>query len=291
MKKALWKGQTLKTQDAIAGSLFFSPWIIGFLIFTAYPMVYSILLSLNEVVFKPGYSEFLWRGLFYYDHALNVDTSFRLDLGSTVLMIVCATPVIMVFALIIALLLNGSYRGRSFFRAVFFLPVIIMSGPVVSKLLTGHSVDFSTVVPQISEFLQSMPSVLSTPVLYVLDNLVLIFWFSGVQILLFLSGLHKINPSLYEAAEIDGAGGWEKFWKITLPHMQPMLLIGVIYTIVDLANYSKNDVNVKIAKHLFDKTGQYSFSAAMSWLYFVVEMLIIAAACGILAFFGRSKKE
>ena len=209
---------------------------------------------------------------------------------SQVSMICYMTPIILVFSLIIALLLNGKFRMRAFFRITFFMPVIIMSGPAISQLLTGYTVDFSSSVPLIFEFLSSLPSFLATPAEYVLNNLVLILWFCGVQILIFLAGLQKISPDLYEAASIDGAGGWEKFWKITLPHLSPMILICGVYTVVDIANYSKGSVNSLISRKIFDAKSLYSYSSAMAWLYFIVVALLLVALLLIFKFFGRKAK-
>ena len=203
------------------------------------------------------------------------------------MMICCATPVILVFALIVAVMLNNKFRGRVFFRAIFFMPVIIMSGPVISKLLTGYTVNFTEEGSQIMLFLQSLPGVISKP--FVLDNLVLILWFSGVQILIYLAGLQKVSTSLYEAAEIDGAGAWEKFWKITLPHMGPIILINGIYTVVTIANYSEQAINQEISNSMFNTSMMYSLSAAMSWIYFLLVLLILAVV-GLLFWF-ISKKE
>ena len=123
-----------------------------------------------------------------------------------------------------------------------------------------------------------------------LNNLVLILWFCGVQILIFLAGLQKISPDLYEAASIDGAGGWEKFWKITLPHLSPMILICGVYTVVDIANYSKGAVNSLINSKIFDAKSLYSYSSAMAWLYFIVVALLLVALLLIFKFFGRKAK-
>ena len=126
--------------------------------------------------------------------------------------------------------------------------------------------------------------------MYILDNLVLILWFSGVQILIFLAGLQKISPSIYEAAEIDGAGAWEKFWKITLPHIAPLALICAVYTVVDVSNYSEMAVNTDISKNLFNTSMMYSLSAAMSWIYFGVIMLILSVVYILFYWMGRKSK-
>lgn len=283
------KYKKTKLTNTMKGILFVSPWLIGFAVFTLIPFINSILYSFNAVSITPGKINLKWAGLEYYNQAWNVSTSFKLNLSSSAMMICCATPVILVFALIVAVMLNNKFRGRVFFRAIFFMPVIIMSGPVISKLLTGYTVNFTEEGSQIMLFLQSLPDVISKPCVFVLDNLVLILWFSGVQILIYLAGLQKVSTSLYEAAEIDGAGAWEKFWKITLPHMGPIILINGIYTVVTIANYSEQAINQEISNSMFNTSMMYSLSAAMSWIYFLLVLLILAVV-GLLFWF-ISKKE
>ena len=284
------KNAKLNTINAWKGIAFVSPWILGFLVFTLVPLINSVRYSFNHVSIVPGKVLLKWAGLEYYNYALNVSTTFKLDLASTAMMICCSAPVIVVFALIMAVLLNRKFRGRTFFRAVYFMPVIIMSGPVISSLLTSYTVDFTEDGSQIIMFLSGLPSFISKPCVFVLDNLVLILWFSGVQILLLLAGLQKISPSIYEAAEIDGAGGWEKFWKITLPYLKPMALICAIYTVVNLANYSEQAVNIDISENLFNTSMLYSLSAAMSWIYFGLILLILGVVCLLFWLMGRKEK-
>lgn len=282
---------TLRGRNAAWGYLFISPWIIGLLIFTFYPAIYSVIISLNDVRLTDAGMQLSWRGLYHYNYALNVNGSFRMNIGDAVLFIVCVTVVVVVFSLIIALLLNKKFPGRTFFRVIYFLPVVIMSGPVISKLLTGETVDFSSQVPKVSSFLESLPGILKTPAMFVLNNLVIIFWFCGVQILVFLSGLQKISPDIYEAASIDGAGPWEKFWKITLPHMKTIALLNAVYTVVETSNYSELGINKLISDKLFDQTRIYSYSAAMSWLYFVIVALILALVYLCFTLFGRNSRK
>lgn len=281
------KPLTNRARNAVAGYLFILPWIIGLLAFVAYPTIYSILLSLHTARVTTGRIQLTWAGLAYFARALNQDTTFTTTIADTVLFIGCAVPVVLVFSLLIAVLLNMKFRLRGFFRSVFFLPVIIMSGPAISQLLTKYTVDFSDSGKGIYEFLMTMPKFLQSPALFVLNNLVLILWFSGVQILIFLAGLQKISPELYEAAAIDGAGSWEKFWKITLPHMMPIALVSAIYTVVEIANWTNNAANQKISSHLFEVGQPYSFSAAMSWIYFAVIAVILLIVVLIFGYIGR----
>ena len=274
-------------RERFKGFLFFLPWLIGFLGLTLYPIIYSIRISLSEVRLVPGKTELKFTGLDFYSYAWNTDTQFRGNIASAVIFICCSVPVIIVFALIIAVFLNSKFIGRTFLRAVYFLPVIIMSGPAISKLLTGYTVDFSSNNPEIFTFINALPSFISTPAAFILNNLVLILWFSGVEIIIFLAGLQKISPSLYEAAAIDGAGRWEQFWEITLPHIAPLAVICAVYAVVDISNYSNLDINSKITSHMFDTSRIYSFSAAMSWIYFAVLMLILLAVFLLFFFIGK----
>lgn len=283
-------GMTLQQRNSLKGYAFLSPWILGFLTFVAYPIVYAVILSFNQIRLQPTGTEYTFKGFFFYDFALNQNTSFRTALTAQVTMICYMTPIILVFSLIIALLLNGKFAGRAFFRGAFFMPVIIMSGPAISQLLTKYTVDFSEDSPIVFDFLASLPAPLADPAKYVLDNLVLILWFCGVQILIFLAGLQSIGSDLYEAASIDGAGGWEKFWKITLPHLSPLILISGVYTVIDIANYSRGAVNMLINEQIFHQKYLYSYSSAMAWMYFLVVALLLVAVLLIFKFFGRKAK-
>ena len=281
----------LRKKEIRTGYLFLSFWIIGFLAFTLYPLIYSVLLGFHSIQITPETgTRFEWEGLKFFDQALNVDKEFKLTLGSSLFLIICAVPVVQVFALIIALMLNNQFRFRTFFRTVFFLPVVIMSGPVISRLLTEHTVDFVNEGGAVYSVISQLPGVLLDASFLILDNLVLILWFSGIQILVLLTGLQKISPDLYEAADIDGAGGWEKFWKITLPHMRAFLLLCTVYTIIDVAAYSEHAVNQKIERHIFDVRQMYSFSAAMSWIYFLAVVLLLVAVLVLFTLFGRRKR-
>lgn len=284
------KGLSFAAREQLYGYAFLSPWIIGFVVITLFPVIFSIAMSFCAVKITGSSINLDFRGFYYYDQALNVDNWFKINIGKTVTFIACFAPVIVVLSLIAAVLLNNQFRGRGVFRAIYFLPVIVMSGPVISTLLSKYTVSFADAIPGIYAFLNSLPEKIKTPSVYILDNIIMIMWFSGVQILIFLAGLQKINPNLYEAASIDGAGTWEKFWKITLPHTKTLAIIGTVYTIVDLANYVNNEVNKQITMRIFDDAGRiYSLSSAMAWVFFIVVMLIIGAVYLAFTLLSRGK--
>ena len=284
-------GLTLKRRGALYGYAFISIWIIGFLVFVLYPVIYSMILSVNAIKIRPEGIIYTFKGLFFYDYALNELPHFRNCLAVQLQMVCGMTPVILVLSLIVAMLLNGKFRGRALFRAIFFMPVSIMSGPVISSLLGRYALDFSTNSRIVYDLLSYMPSALAAPVEYVLNNLVKILWMSGVQILIFLAGLQSIGSEVYEAASIDGAGAWEKFWQITLPHISPMILICAVYTVIDTANYNEGgNINALINSQIFDANYMYSYAAAMSWMYFVVIAAVLGLVLLIFKFFGRKGK-
>ena len=282
---------TLKRRSALYGYAFISIWIIGFFVFVLYPVIYSMILSVNAIKIRPEGIIYTFKGTFFYNYALNELPNFRNCLMVQLQMVCGMTPVILVLSLIIAMLLNGKFRGRALFRAIFFMPVIIMSGPVISSLLSQYTVDFSANSRLVYDLLSYMPSALASPVEYVLNNLVKILWMSGVQILIFLAGLQSVGTEVYEAASIDGAGAWEKFWQITLPHISPMILICAVYTVIDTANYTEGgNINALINSQIFDANYMYSYSAAMSWMYFVVIAAVLGLVLLIFRFFGRKGK-
>ncbi|OAA31943.1 ABC transporter permease [Kosmotoga arenicorallina S304] len=268
-----------KTRKALAGYLYISPWIIGFVIFTAYPFFYSLYLSFFNLDFTVFGINSTFVGLKHYIYAFRTDASFPIQFWDTIIDIVLSTPLILVFSLIAAILLNNKLKARAFFRLLYFLPVVIISGPVISELVINNAAQI--VDPRkyfIYNFFSVLPNTISYPFIYMLNHLVLILWFSGVQIILLLAGLQKINAGIYEAAKIDGANNWIIFWKITLPLIKPFLLVAAIYTIVDLASFANNPVNISITQRMFDIDKPYSYSAALSWIYFFSVMILIGVA-------------
>lgn len=276
LKSSKKKGLTLKSRNSLLGYVFILPWIIGFLIFTAFPFLYSIKLSLSEVKITPEGIQTTWIGLSNYIKIITEDAQFPEVLGKSIIAIIMSTPMIVIAALIIALLLNTKIKGRTFFRAIFFLPVIIISGPVMSKLLNNDATKILEPAKYIIyQFLDMLPLNAGAPILYVFENMILILWYSGVQVLIFLAGIQKIDRSMFEAASIDGASTWQIFWEIILPFVKPLILINTIYTIVEMSSFPTNSINGQISNRMFEVGHVYSYSAAMSWIYFLIILIIL----------------
>lgn len=127
-----------------------------------------------------------------------------------------------------------------------------------------------------------MPSYMASGISEVFANMIMILWYSGVQILIFLSALQKIDSTLYEAASIDGGSGWECFWKITLPTIKPMILLNAVYTVIFLSNNEQNNIINIIQNSMFAGNKGYGYASAMAWMYSVVVTLIVAAVAILL---------
>jgi ABC-type sugar transport system permease subunit len=222
----------------------------------------------------------LQNGLFEnFVKVFTTDVNFPGMLANFGIGLVLQLPVIIAFSLIIALLLNSKIRCRGLFRLIFFLPVIIVSGPILASLTEQNAstisiVDAQAVTGAISAFL---PEIIAKPVSELFSNMVTILWYSGVPILIFLSALQKIDRSQYEAAYVDGASGWERFWKITLPSVKPMILLNCVYTVVFVSSNDQNQLIGLIKSAMFSGTSEkgYGYASAMAWVYSVAVLLIV----------------
>jgi oligogalacturonide transport system permease protein len=286
------KKQSLKRRDSQMGILFVSPWIIGFIVFTLFPLVYSIFLSFQNVTITPKGIKTTFVAFKNYSYAFTVDADFVQKLISFLQQLIVSVPIILVFSLIIALLLNQKVRLRGAFRTVFFLPVIIISGPVMNQLIQQNV----TSIPNIDQyaiyqyFNQNPNGFINGIMLFLMGNLVYILWFSGVQILIYLAGLQKVDKQIYEAAEIDGASVWESFWKITLPSLFPMILVNTIYTIVTYSVFGLNPIIQHINDNMFNIQTGFGYASALSWIYFIVITLALLIAVGGMSLRGRKTR-
>lgn len=290
-KKVKIKPGRLARRDAMVGLIFVLPWIIGALAFLVFPMFQSFYYSLNNIRITPLGMNFTYLGQGNYTEILTTDVDFSPALIGYVVSTIISVPVIVVFALMIAIMLNQKIKGKGFLRLIFFLPVIIVSGPIMSILNEGDTasitaLDVQTITDAIESFL---PSALASPISDLFENMITILWYSGVQILIFLSSLQKIDPAMYEAAKIDGGSGWECFWKITLPTIKPMILLNLVYTVVFISNNDTNEIIGLIKDAMFSGIQQkgYGYASAMAWMYSIVELLIV----GLFALAFMAKKD
>jgi len=270
----------LAKRDALVGIAFISPWIIGVLAFLAYPLGQSFYYALNNIRPTPLGMRFTPVGYGNFTEILMATPEFKTTLIEYVVSTILSVPIIVVFALIIAIMLNQDIKGKGIFRLIFFLPVIIVSGPILG-MLNGDGAGSITAIDiqAITDAIKGvLPSALAKPISGLFENMITILWYSGVQILIFLSSLQKIDRAMYEAAKIDGGSGWECFWKITLPTIKPMILLNCVYTVIFISNNDQNSIIELIKTSMFSGTQEkgYGFASAMAWLYSVVVLLIVA---------------
>ena len=266
------------TREALYGYSFVFIWIVGFALFTALPLIQTFIFSLNNVTVQA--TGIVQRPVEWanYSRALFTDSTFVELLVEYVIETLVSVPIVVIFSMIIALFLNLNFKFKGVFRTIFFLPVVITSGPVIRELTAqgATSVPGLQNFEAVATFLAELPRYLRNPVEYLLTSFVLILWFSGVQILIYLSSLQKIDRSIYEAAAIDGASAWESFWKITLPSLSTTTVIIAVYTIISLSHFSENKVIRYIYGQTYTVEGGFGYASAMSFIYFGVLVLLLA---------------
>lgn len=279
-----------KNKKSLCGYGFIAIWLFGTVIFFLIPLVKSLVFSFSEVTIDSGKTITEFVGFEKYIKVLTEDEKYTEYLVDMVAETLWKTPVIIIFSLFIAVILNQKFRGRTFARAVFFMPVIIITGSAY-KIITGNinsAGNFSTLfstdfVGYFLEFIgiYGISDKVNDFISAVADNIYGIVWNSGIQILLFLSALQNIPSSVREASLIDGATAWEFFWKITVPYIKPFIFANIIFTVIDTFTNPLNTVMERTAT----MRNQWAFgeATAMAWFYFVVIMLII----GITAVFFR----
>ncbi len=301
--KKIRKSASLDKKKARAGWIFILPFIIG-IILIYLPVIYdSIKYSFNEIkILKGGGYELIFVGFKNYQEAIFVDPSFVRTLTSGIQRLVFDIPAIVVFALFIAVLLNQKMIGRAAFRAIFFVPVILSTGLISdidlgnimltymgdtsSSINTGAADTVTQIVTRadISWLFRTMAvgTDLTNYVTGMINNIYDIINRSGVQMLIFLAGLQSISPAIYESCSIDGASAWETFWKITIPMVSPMILVCTVYTVIDSFTSSSNTVMAYI-NAVYDEPGGNVISTAMSWMYFLIVVVLIAAVSALLS--------
>ncbi len=295
-KKRRGKSYMTKKHNRL-GYFFMGPWILGFAVFTLIPFVMTILLSFCSVASTIRGYEITWIGLDNYYTAFFRNTEFVPALISFLGMVFPYTFIIIVVSFILAYLLSKIKAGRTIMRIIYFLPIIILSGPVMSQILdtADEAVTLSQGVSEvyrsiwIFRILYSYSPSFTLYIEHIFDQLSMILWFTGIPIVLFISTLQRINLSLYEAARIDGASEWQVLWKVTVPMAKPTALVASIFTIVQLGAYDTSEIYGLIKAATNNTAGGLGFAATYAWLYGLTVLLVIGAA--FLIFRERKPKE
>ncbi len=293
MKRKKFKG--LQKRKAISGYLFIMPFIIGFLVFMVKPFFQSLYMSFCNVKVGSSGFELIYGGIVNYLRAFTVDIEYNKLLTTEITRMSYNSVAIMVFSFFAAMILNQEFKGRAFVRAIFFLPVILSSGVVLgieynNTLLAGmqdeiqRSAGGTSITSAIQNILtiNGIGSSLFELVFKIVDGVYDVAIASGIQIIIFLSGLQTISSNMYEAAAIEGCTRWESLWKITFPMISPLFLVNWIYTIIDFCMRSDNKVMEKISKTMIVDLN-YGFASSLAWVYFGIVIVIIAISSLIIS--------
>ncbi len=298
---------SLDKRKARVGWVFVLPFLIGF-IFVYLPMLFdSFKLAFSDMITLTGGGvEFTFVGLDNFQYALFKDVGFVQTLVSGLGELAIEVPAILLFSLFMAILLNQKMIGRAAFRAIFFLPVVlatgimesIEAGNVLGNMMgDGEGMDDGSGSSASNEIVSALDfqvlfssmkvgTELVDYVVQIINDIYGIVNRAGVQMLIFLAGLQSISPAIYEACKIDGATGWETFWKVTFPMISPMILVNAVYTIIDGFTTESNTVMsyIQSAPSTIQNNGT-EIATAMSWMYFLVVVLILAIVAGIMSSF------
>lgn len=297
------RGLSLEQKKAVPGYYFILPFVIGFILFFVYPITQSLLYSFSSFnLTTEGYT-LTNVGWHNYVYAFTVHDKYNRILIGTIRDMITNVPLILIFSFFAANLLNQKFRGRTAARAIFFLPVIMACGIIllaergdfIRNMLQaqGDTMGMGTsekassglgTVMLVQSLFRTLPQQLSWMVQYIsgaVDKIYEVINASGVQMLIFLAGLQSISPSLYEAAVIEGATGWETFWKITFPMISPLIVLSTVYSIIDSFTIFDNRM-MSILNDEFFKYHHYGLASAMAWVYFVVIAAILAVVMWII---------
>ena len=286
----------LMTRRNRTGYVFITPFLIGFAAFMLIPLIQSFIFSFNDVkIVENGYT-LVPKGLYNYQYILTIDTDFRQRIVNSFLTTLRDTLVVVPFSFFSALILSKEFHGRTFARAIFFLPVVstgvlatMDSNSVISMMMNRDTASaansmqdtFSASALITTLFADSLPVEMVDFITTATAGIYDIIIKSGLQIIIFIGGLNTISPSLFESSNIEGATAWVNFWKITFPMCGPYILLNVVYTIIDSFTNLSNPL---IAKIRSDLMGLKNFGVASSaaWVYFIAIFAVLGIVFAVL---------
>ncbi len=290
----------LTKRRALYGYLFILPFIIGLIFFMFKPLIQSFGMSLSQITIgNEGFTQ-TWNNFGNYKRAFLIDPEFNRLLVENITQMIYHSLATIVFSFFVALILNQKFKGRAMVRSIFFLTVILSSGVLVGleynntmmsqlKDVIEESGNANSVTDVLEKILISNTGGMNSPsekvfkILFeIIDSIYDIAMASGIQIIIFLSGLQNISPSMYEAADMEGCTKWESLWKITVPMVSPLMLVCWVYTVVDFFMRTDNAIMKKIDTQLNIQLN-FGFSSAMSWIYFAVCMALIGLSSLIIS--------
>lgn len=280
------KNNSIEKRNSRNGILFTVPWLIGVAIFFLFPLLQSIAFAFSDVAVSTTGFNLNFTGLENFKYALFESPQYVSNLLDSLGEFGYQIPIILILSFIIAVVLNGKFVGRTFFRSLFFIPVILANSVVMSYIGGSETIeelgtmtqsvyldgviDFETVFMQMG-----IPTQTTGMIFGYIDKIFDLVWQCGVQIVLFISGLQSIPEQLYEVSKVEGASKWEEFWYITVPMLGNTIVLVVIFTVIEFCVSTQNLV-VSQAYTMLLNQQIYGKSSAMLWLFFSVVALIVS---------------
>lgn len=273
----------LARREALNGYAFFSPWLFGFLVFTAGPVLYSLYLSFTsyDTLSSPK-----WIGIMNYKVLLTQDATFWKSLYNTLYYVVFSVPLSLIIGVLLAMLMNQKVPGIRFFRTVFYLPSVVSGVAVALLWMWLLDPSFGLINTTLAKFGIQGPGWL-TDVDWSKPSLILMsLWGVGGSMIIYLAGLQGIPRDLYEASRVDGAGAVRQFWRITLPLLTPTIFYNLIMGLLGgfqvflqsfvMTNGGPVDSTLFYALYLYNKafkSSQMGYASAMAWILLVLTLI------------------
>lgn len=283
----LKKNRGIEALKAKYGFFFSLPWFIGIVLFFLIPLVQSVIYAFSDVKLKIGGLQVSFIGIENFREILLVDANFTDNLAKGVSTFAYSFPLILILSLILAILLNQEFKGRIFFRALYFLPVIIATGVVMDQLFgtrtgglssTGTDASVRENMISINSVIDwlGLPLSISEILNTVISSIMDLVWNCGIQIVLWIAGMQAIPDLLYEVAKVEGATKWEEFWFITFPMLSNVTILVSVFTAVELITSVTDPIMIQSFNA--SQSQQYGVASAMTWFYFLIVGFIMGIA-------------
>ena len=277
----------VQTRRDLIGLAFISPWLIGFLAFTAWPFLRSIQLSFTRYdILRPP----KWVGLANYQSLLTDDETFRNATWLTLKFAAVSVPLAIIAGVALALLLNSDVKGISLYRTIFFLPSIVPTVATTAIFVWILNPQIGLVNSLLHTFGIQGPAWLTDPKWALWSLMMMGIWGVGNTMVIYLAGLKDIPTYLYEAATVDGANPVQKLFKVTLPMLTPVIFFNLVMGVIGALQYftqayimtsgGPGDSTRFYALYLFDRAWRYSdmgYASAMAWLLFLAVAILTFA--------------
>ncbi|SFT27109.1 carbohydrate ABC transporter permease [Paenibacillus sp. BC26] len=270
-------------REAVAGYLFIAPWIVGFIVFVLGALLTAFYVSMTDWdLLTPS----KWIGAENYNTLLH-DKKFWISLRVTVIYVVTAVPLGIVFGFSIALLLNQKIKGLSIWRTIYYFPAIL-SGVAVSLMwMWVLNPDFGVINLLLSYVGIQGPGWIASPTWALPSLVIMSIWGAGGGMIIYLAGLQGIPTELYEAAEIDGCSKWKKLWKITIPMMTSVIFFNLIIGMISafqtfteayvITNGGPDNATLFYAMYLYQNAFKFfkmGYASALAWVLFLIILLM-----------------